>query len=95
MAVYNKQTVPLNTKFVSKGNMETNYFQIVAEMIVMFLPVVLISVLKALLDETTAYLVLMLSGLVFIIFHNYWIRNIYKRFMARRHKNMEAFRYTK
>lgn len=95
MAVYNKQTVPLNTKFVSKGNMETNYFQIVAEMIVMFLPVVLISALKALFDETTAYVVLMVSGLVFIIFHNYWIRNIYKRFMARRHENMEAFRYTK
>lgn len=95
MAVYNKQTIPLNAKFISKGNVETNYFQIVAEMIAMFFPFIIISVLKVLLNETAAYLFLMIVGFVFIIFHNYWICNIYKRFMARRHSNMEAFRYTK
>ena len=31
MAVYNRQTMPLNTKFISKGNMENNYFQVVGD----------------------------------------------------------------
>lgn len=95
LAVYNKQTVPLNTKLVSKGGFETNYFQIVAEMVAMFLPVVIISLLKALFNDTVAYIFLLISGILFIIFHNYWIRNIYVRFMVRRHKNMECFRATR
>lgn len=95
MAVYNKQTIPLNTKFISKGNMETNYFQIVAEMIALFMPVILISLLRVALNEVTAYLLLLVTGLAFIALYNLWIRNIYKRFMKRRYINMEAFRYTK
>lgn len=95
MAVYNKQTVPLNTKFVSRGNIETNYFQVVAEMIAMFMPVVITSLLKALLGDTVAYCVMLAVGVAFIAMHKYWLRNIYRRFMARRHDNMQAFRSTR
>ncbi|MCD8202417.1 MAG: DUF5687 family protein, partial [Prevotella sp.] len=41
MAVYNKQTIPLNAKLTAKGNMN-NYFQIVVELLVMFIPIVFI-----------------------------------------------------
>ncbi len=75
--------------------METNYFQIVAEMIALFMPVILISLLRVALNEVTAYLLLLVTGLAFIALYNLWIRNIYKRFMKRRYINMEAFRYTK
>ena len=95
MAIYNRQTIPLNSKFVSKGNIETNYFQIVVELVVMFVPVILISVLMAIFDETIAYICLMVIGLGFIFTYKIWIRNIYDRFMQRRYKNMESFRATR
>ena len=95
MAVYNKQTIPLNTKFISKGNIENNYFQLVAEMLAMFAPVCIISVLKALCGETVTYVILLLVGLVFVSAHKLWIRNIYRRFMKRRYANMESFRATR
>lgn len=95
MAVYNKQTIPLNTKFISKGNIENNYFQIVAEMIALFLPITIITIFKTVFGEVVAYIILLLTGIGFIVFHNLWIRNIYRRFMKRRHINMEAFRSTR
>ena len=95
MAVYNMQTMPLNTKFISKGNVENNYFQLVALIVAMFLPVIVISVLRTSLGENAAYVILLVTGLVFMLSHKLWIANIYKRFMKRRYKNMESFRATR
>lgn len=95
MAVYNRQTIPLNTKFISKGNVESNYFQVIAELVAMFCPVMIISILNGLLSEDLVFIVLLVVGLAFILTHKLWIRNIYKRFMVRRYKNMCSFRATK
>lgn len=92
MAVYNRQATPLNTKMVSKGSVETNWMQVVFELVAMFVPVVFISILMALFSETVTYIILLVIGLVFVIFHEFWLRNIYKRFMARRYVNMDSFR---
>lgn len=95
MAVYNRQTMPLNTKFISKGNVENNYFQIVALLLAMFLPVIVISSLRTMFSENTAYLVLLVFGIAFIATYSLWIANIYRRFMKRRYVNMESFRATR
>ena len=95
MAVYNKQTLPLNTKFISKGNVENNYFQIVAQIVALAFPGIFIIFLRGLFNENIAYLILLVTGLIFIILNDIWIRNIYKRFMARRYVNMESFRATR
>ncbi|MGN1375444.1 MAG: DUF5687 family protein [Prevotella sp.] len=95
MAVYNRQTMPLNAKFISKGNMENNYFQVVAELLAMFCPVIFISVLKAFFSENVTFIILLVIGLIFIVFHKLWLRNIYMRFMSRRYRNMESFRATR
>ena len=95
MAIYNKQTIPLNTKFLSKGGLENNYFQIVAEMINFIIPMALISVLQLFVDKNVSYIILFMIGLPFIATHQIWLRNIYKRFMKRRYINMEAFRATR
>lgn len=95
MAVYNRQTMPLNTKFISKGNIENNYFQVVAELIAISSPIIFISLLKSAFSENIAFIILLAIGLIFIITHNFWIRNIYKRLMKRRYKNMESFRATR
>lgn len=92
MAVYNKQTIPLNTKFVGKGSMETNYMQLVVEILVFTVPISFISIAKTLLDEFYAHLIILLLGLVFIVSHRVWIRNIYTRMMRRRYANMDGFR---
>ena len=95
MAVWNKQTIPLNSKLVSKGNVETNWFAFAAEMAAMFLPVVFISLLSLFFSDTITYTVMLIIGLAFIMTRNLWMRNIYKRFMARRYKNTESFRATR
>lgn len=95
LAVYNKQTMPLNKKLVSQGNMETNWFMTITELIVMFAPILVIFLLLALFSETVAYLIMLLIGIAFIAAHPLWLRNIYHRFMARRYENMESFRATR
>lgn len=95
MAVYNKQTIPLNTKLVSKGNVETNWFAVVAELLAMFAPVAIISILSLFFSETVTYTVLLVVGIIVIALRNRWLRNIYDRFMARRYENMESFRATR
>lgn len=95
MAVWNKQTIPLNSKLVSKGSVETNWFAFGAEMAAMFAPVLIISVLQLFLSETATYVTMLVLGLIVIALRNIWMRNIYHRFMARRYDNMESFRATR
>lgn len=95
MAVWNKQTVPLNSKLVSKGNVENNWFAFGVEMAAMFAPVAIISILQVFMSETATYITMLGVGLLFISLHHIWIRNIYQRFMARRYENMESFRATR
>lgn len=94
LAVYNKQTVPLNQKLTGKNSVE-NGFQLVIEMAAMFAPLVLVSIMILLFEESTAYIVLALLGLVFTIAHPLWLRNVYRRMMARKYENLEGFHATR
>ena len=91
LAVYNKLTLNLNTKLTGK-NSGGNFFQTMIIMAGFFGPVIIIQPLITLLSETTALLVVLCIGLAFTLTHPLWLRNIYKRFMARRYENMEGFR---
>ncbi len=95
MAVYNKQTIPLNSKLVGRGNADTNWFAFAAEMLSMFAPVALIGILSLFMSQTSTYLVMFSIGLLFVFTHKLWLRNIYNRFMVRRYENMESFRSTR
>lgn len=92
MAVYNKQTMPLNTKFIGKGSMENNSMQIVVELLVFFVPIVFIRAAVAILGDMWGMVVVLVVGMLFIFFHPWWIRNIYQRMMKRRYVNFEGFR---
>jgi hypothetical protein len=92
MAVYNKQTLPLNTKFISKNGMENNYFQIIAEMVAFILPMMLVSVLQAALGENISYAVMLVIGLAFILTYPIWLRNIYHRMMKKKYELLDGFR---
>ena len=91
LAVYNKLTLNLNTKLTGK-NSGGNFFQTMIIMAGFFGPVIIIQPLITLLSETAALFVVLCIGLAFTLTHPLWLRNIYKRFMARRYENMEGFR---
>ena len=91
LAVYNKQTLPLNQKITGKNNIE-NGVQFIIQMVAMFSPLVLVSVLILLANETVAYIVLSIIGLLFTLTHPIWLRHIYVRMMKRKYDNLEGFR---
>ena len=92
MAVFNKQTTPLNAKFISKNNMESNYLQIVVEMVAFFLPIAAVTVIQLFTSNTLSYVLMLVIGLAFMLTNKFWLRNIYNRMMRRKYKLMEGFR---
>ena len=91
LAVYNTRTLPLNANLM-KSNKSSNWIQGLITGCAFMLPLLIYKLLSALLPEEVAHIILIVIGLGFIATHNLWIKNIYKRFMKRRYKNMEEFR---
>ena len=94
LAVYNKQTLPLQQKMTAKGNFE-NGMQIVIEMVALFGPILITGLGYLLIGLTYTYIVMCIIGLAFIATHPLWIRNIYNRMMERKYENLEGFHSTR
>jgi hypothetical protein len=94
LAVYNKQTIPLNDKITGKANFE-NSLQLVIELIVFFLPVALALIFTSIFGDTIGYIILIIIGLILTLTHPIWLRNIYKRMMKRRYANLDGFHETR
>ena len=94
LAVYNKQSLPLNQKITSKGNFE-NKLQFIIELVVFFVPVFLALAFTALFGDTIGYIIMIVIGVVMTAAHPYWLRNIYTRMMRRRYENIEGFHATR
>ena len=94
LAVYNNKTAPLNTNTIGKqqGN---NMYQSLIVICAFSLPLLINKALTLFLDETTAYIILIILGLSGFVTHRYWIHNIYVRLMKRKYQNMEGFRNTR
>ena len=90
LAVYNKQTLPLNEKLTGKNNTE-NGIQLIIEMGAMLLPIALVSLFILLFNETLAYIIIGVMGLMFTLTHPLWLRHIYNRMMLRKYELMEGF----
>ncbi len=94
LAVYNKQTLPLDAKLTGKNNMESG-LQLIIELVGMFAPLLLVGVTLAVTDEDTAYALMAAVGLVLTLLHPLWLRNIYRRMMLRKYENLEGFHATR
>ncbi len=94
LAIWNKQTLPLNDKITGKNQFE-NKLQLIIELIVFFVPVTLVLILQALFSDTVAFSVMIVIGLAFTLAAPYWMRHIYQRMMARRYENLEGFHSTR
>ena len=91
LAVYNTRSLPLNANLMM-SNKSSNWIQGLVTSFAFFLPFMIDMILTALFSTEVAHIILIVIGLGFIATHNLWIKNIYKRFMKRRYKNMEEFR---
>jgi hypothetical protein len=91
LAIYNKQTLPLDQKMTGKGNIE-NGIQLVVELVGMFLPIALSTMLSLIFGDTIAFTVILVIGVIFTLLHPLWLRNIYNRMMKRKYENLEGFR---
>lgn len=91
VAPYNNKTMPLNESVTGRQSMGTG-FQNLIVMALMFTPIILYSTLNALFGETVGQIIVMVIGIAFSLASPWWIKLTYKRFMARRYKNMEGFR---
>lgn len=91
MAVYNKQSIPLNEKLTTKGGVDGNYIQMVIMLALLIVPNALVSILQATFSDNVAYLVMFAIGMAFVMTHNIWLRNVYNRMMKRKYKNLESF----
>lgn len=91
LAVYNKKSLPLNAN-IMRANRGSSMFQTVLIGCAFGLPLIINSMLTAFFAKETALVILLVIGLILIVTHNIWIKNIYNRFMKRRYDNMEGFR---
>lgn len=89
LAVYNKDTLPLNQKLTGK---QGNATQQIISMVILFLPIGIEKLATFLLGDPWGYILLMCLGVIGFVTHKMWLRNIYQRFMVRRYINMEGFR---
>ena len=94
LAVYNKQTLPLDQKLTGKGNIE-NGLQTIVVLVAMMAPIAVLALFILIFNETTAYLVLAAVGLILTLLHPLWLRNIYNRMMVRKYENLEGFHATR
>ncbi len=90
LAVYNKETLPLNTKMT--GAKQGNMMQQIVTLVTLFLPIGLEKLATLCLGNPWGFILLMFLGMVGVFTHNWWIKNTYDRFMVRRYINMEGFR---
>ncbi len=90
-AAYNNRTIGLNTKMTSRQNMGTGLQNIIA-FAAFFVPFLIAMPLQLMLGETGAQWAMIAIGLAFVFTSRWWIKDVYRRFMRRRYKNMEGFR---
>ena len=76
-------------------NNSTNGIQIVINMTGLLLPMLVYSVLGIFMDDTTAAITMIMTGIIFILTNDLWIKNIYNRFNKRKYRNLEGFRATR
>lgn len=88
IAVYNKQRLPLNEKFIGYTN--SNYVTMLLMILAFVIPMFLINVLQNALTERVSWCVMMAIGCGFIATHHLWIKNIYNRIMKNKYSLMEV-----
>lgn len=92
LAVYNKDTLPLDANFTSHTHNDTNWKLVILSLATLGVPMLVVWVISSILSDDAANYIIIVLGLPFVFTHPLWLRNIYRRMMVRRYVNMEGFR---
>ena len=90
-AVYNKsffdhsESGLFNWKGTS-GNM------LVVSMLGMFIPLIIVLIIKSIFNATVANYFMLITGFIFTVTAKYWLTWTYNHFLKRKYKNMDGFR---
>ena len=93
LAVYNNNTLPLNAKLM--GSKQGNTTQQIVSIVALFLPIGIENLGILAFGPVWGYAPMILLGMAGIATMPLWLRNTYRRMMARRYVNMEGFRATR
>ena len=94
LAVYNNRTFPLNTQVTGRNTAGSSYQSLITA-VAFFIPILLNNFFCWMWGETIGQTILLTIGITLTLAHNWWLQNIYKRFMKRRYINMDRFRSTR
>lgn len=94
LAVYNKQTIPLDKNIAGKGRIG-NIQQIIMSVLVFVISGGMTITLTSLFGDTLGFAIMACIGGAFTITHKLWLQNIYRRMMRCRYVNMEGFHDSK
>lgn len=94
LAVYNNRTFPLNIQITGRNTTGYSY-QSILTAAAFFTPILLNNLFCRMWGETTGQIILLIIGITLTLAHNWWLQNIYQRFMKRRYMNMDGFRSTR
>ncbi len=89
LAVYNRNTIPLNQKLTAK---QASTAQNIISIAILFVPIGIEKICVIILGDIWGFVLLMSIGIIGICTHKLWLQNIYHRFMSRRHYIMEGMR---
>lgn len=90
-AVYNKSYFDLfdSGAFNWKG---TSSNMMVITMLTMFAPLIIVVIINAIFGYNIGCYFMLITGVLFTLGHEFWLKWTYKRFLNRKYKNMEGFR---
>ena len=90
-AVYNKKFYDhSDSTFINLNNASGSSFLIL--LISLIAPYSIVGIVSLIFDTTIACYFMLITGFIFTITANYWLRWTYNRFLKRKYKNMEGFR---
>lgn len=90
LAVYNKDTIHLNTQMTRSGR--SSRMQMIFSGVALFFPIILMQVLISVFSREVASIAMSVAGVTGVLLSPLWLRNIYHRFMKRRYVNMDGMR---
>lgn len=93
LAVYNNTTMKLNDVLTKSG--QNSKMQMICSLVALFVPMIVMYCFITAFGTNIGSLVIFAIGVVGIVLHPWWLRNIYERLMKRRYENMSNFRATR
>lgn len=94
LAVYNKKSAPLNDSVNVKSSSASGIATVIT-MAALTVPSIILTVLTIFFEPLTVTLVLALTGIAGIGTSDWWLKDIYKRFTARKYANLDGYRATR